>query len=88
MSSLAITNDIFRCKSGLMKDLEAAISDKEVHRLEQLGYIENAVSPNGDTWKLSKKGEAARDLLIGKRTFFGKLSDFFYYRILGFRVNL
>lgn len=69
MSNLAITNDIFRNSSGLMSELEAAISRGEVRRLERLGYIENAISPKGETWKLSKKGKASRDLLMGKRTF-------------------
>lgn len=88
MSTLAITNDVFRYRSGLMKDLEAAISDKEVRRLERLGYIENAISPKGETWRLSAKGKAARNLLLGKRSLLGKVSDFFYHHILGFRVTL
>ena len=50
--------------------------------------IENAVSPKGETWKLSPKGKAARKLLLGKRTVFSCLSDFFYRHILDFRVSL
>ena len=88
MSNLAITNDIFRNSSGLMSELEAAISRGEVRRLERLGYIENAISPKGETWKLSKKGKASRDLLMGKRTFGDRISDFFYRKILGFRASI
>lgn len=88
MSNLAITNDIFRNSSGLMSELEAAISRGEVRRLERLGYIENAISAKGETWKLSKKGKASRDLLMGKRTFWDRISDFFYRKILGFRASI
>lgn len=88
MSSLAITNNIFRNNSGLMKDLKEAISDNEIRRLERLGYIENAVSPKGETWKLSARGKASRSLLLGKRTLWGRISDFFYRHILNFRVSL
>lgn len=88
MKKLAITNDIFRNNSGLMSDLEKAISKEEIHRLERLGYIENAISPKGNSWKLSKKGKDSRDLLLGKHTMWDTISDFFYRYILGFRTSI
>lgn len=88
MDTIAIKNSAFRSGSGLLCDLENEITPEEVRRLERLGYIENAVSPKGETWKLSPKGKAARKLLLGKRTVFSCLSDFFYRHILDFRVSL
>lgn len=88
MKDLAITHKIFEHNAGLMKDLESAITIDEIRRLERLGYIENAISPKGATWKLSKKGKESRELLVGKATLFDKISDFFYRYILKYRVSL
>lgn len=88
MSKLAITNNIFRNNSGLMSELKSAISASEVRKLESLGYLENAISPQGETWRLSKKGKESRDLLLGKRSWFDRVSDFFYRHMLGFRASL
>lgn len=88
MGKIAIENSVFSSGAGLLRDLENKITPEEVRRLERLGYIENAVSPKGETWKLSPKGRAARNLLLGKRTAFSRLSDFFYRHILDFRVSL
>ena len=88
MTNEAIMNPVFNANSGLMCDLEKTITPDEVRRLERLGYIENAISPKGETWKLSRKGRASRDLFLGKQSLFDRLSDFFYRQILGYRVSL
>lgn len=88
MSKLAIESSIFKNKSGLLCDLEKAISAEEVHRLERLGYIENAVSPKGETWRLSKKGRKARKALVGKASFRDRISDFFLSNVLHYSVSI
>lgn len=88
MGKLAIENPIFSKNSGLMRDLEGAVTPEEVRRLERLGYIENAVSPQGETWRLSKKGKQARQALTEKPTIMDLLSDFFFRNILHYRVSL
>lgn len=88
MKKLAITNDIFRHNSGLMRDLEKAINKEEIRSLERLGYIKNIITPKGESWKLSKKGRDSRDLLLGKHTLWDAISDFFYRYILGFRTSI
>lgn len=88
MSKLAIESSIFENKSGLLCDLETAISPEEVRRLERLGYIENAVSPEGETWKLSEKGRNARKALVGKVSFVDRISDFFLSKVLHYSVSI
>ena len=88
MVSLAITNPIFRHSSGLLSELEKVISPQEVRCLERLGYIENAVSPKGETWRLSKKGKQSRDILMQKYSWRDRISDFFYRHVLGYQVSI
>ena len=88
MKSLAITDSIFNHSSGLLSDLEKRISTDEVRKLERLGYIEYAVSPKGETWKLSKKGQQSRDVLMQKYSLWDRVSDFFYRNVLHYHVSI
>lgn len=88
MGKLAIEDPVFSRNSGLMRDLENAITPQEIRKLERLGYIENAVSPHGETWRLSRKGKQARKALTEKSTFFDCLSDFFFRNVLRYRVSI
>jgi len=88
MVSLAITDPIFNQSAGLLSELEKKISPQEVRRLERLGYIENAVSPKGETWKLSKKGRQSRDILMQKYSWKDRITDFFYRHVLHYRVSI
>ena len=49
---MTITNPALERGYGMLKTLEEQITPAEVRRLERLGYIENAISPKGATWKL------------------------------------
>lgn len=88
MKKLAIENSIFEHRSGLLRDLENVISPEEVRRLERLGYIENAVSPNGETWRLSKKGRDVRKALVGKVSLGDRISDFFFRNVLHYSASI
>lgn len=88
MYSNIICNDALSKGYGLLKDLESALSENEVRDLELLGYIENAISPNGETWKLTKKGKKLRKLLMNRSSLSDFLKDWIYTKILRFNVNL
>lgn len=73
---------------GMLDTLEKRISPAEVRRLERLGYIENAISPKGATWRLSAKGKRMRKNLIGGSSFVSRCSDFFFRYVLRYNVSL
>jgi len=73
---------------GLLKDLESALSENEVRNLELLGYIENAISSEGETWKLTQKGKKMRKLLMNHKSLGDFVKDWVYTKILRFNVNL
>ena len=88
MTMMTIVNPALGKGSGLLANLEKEISTKEVRKLERLGYIENAISPKGVTWKLSAKGKRMRKYMLERRGIRARLSDFFYRHILKFRASL
>lgn len=83
-----ICNDAFSKGHGLLKDLERTLSESEVRDLELLGYIENAISPNGETWMLTKKGRKCRKLLMSRNSLSDCIKDWIYIKVLGLNVNL
>lgn len=85
---MLITNPALGKGCGLLNKLEGALSSQEVRRLERLGYISTSLSPKGETWKLTHKGKVMRKLLSEDKSLFTKISDFFYKRILKYKVYL
>lgn len=73
---------------GLLKDLEENLSISKVRELELLGYIENAIAPDGETWKLTSKGKKLRKLLLGRKSLKETVEDWIYIHLLKFNVNL
>lgn len=74
---------------GLLKELEESLSVEDVRDLELLGYIENAIAPEGETWKLTGKGEKLRKLLLLEHKNLGDIiKDWIYIHLLKFNVNL
>lgn len=88
MNDSAIYNEALSKGAGLLKELEENLSEKEVRKLELLGYIENAISSQGETWKLTRKGLKLRKLLCGGNTPLDALKDWIYKHFLKFNVNL
>ena len=82
--SLPICSEALSKGSGLVRDL--SMSPKDIESLELQGYIKNAMSNHGDTWKLTKKGKQTRDFLLNKRSCKMKLADWFCRYIL--RLNV
>lgn len=83
-----ICNKALSKGSGLLKELEDQLSESNVRDLELLGYIENAMTTKGETWKLTSKGRKLRKLLSERNSCGDTIKDWFYRRILRFNVNL
>lgn len=75
---------------GLLEELESKLSASKVRDLELLGYIENAVDSQGETWKLTGKGKKLRKLLMDeeRKKFKDTVKDWIYLKLLKFNVNL
>ena len=84
--SLPICNDALKNGSGLISEL--AMSKDDIESLELQGYIKNAISSNGDTWKLTKKGEKARDFFLTKRSVKMRIVDWICRHILRLHVSI
>ena len=85
---MTITNPALERGYGMLKTLEEQITPAEVRRVERLGYIENAISPKGATWKLSVKGRRMRKNLSRGSSFATRWSDFFFKHVLRYNVSL
>ena len=88
MGKTTITNPALKKGYGMLDTLEEQITPEEVRRLERLGYIENAISPQGPTWKLSANGRRMRKNLEESSTLKTKCSDAFYRDVLHYHVNV
>lgn len=64
------------------------MSVSEVRNLELLGYIENAIAPEGETWKLTGKGKKLRKLLMEQHNPVDIVKDWIFRKLLKFNVNL
>lgn len=82
---MSIINPALGKGYGMLRALEDEITPAEVRRLERLGYIENAISPKGATWRLSAKGKRLRKNLLKGNT---RWSDFFFKHVLRYNVSL
>lgn len=88
MRNHAICSNALSKGSGLLEELERNLSESEVRNLELLGYIENAIAPEGETWKLTDKGEKLRKLLMEQQGFVDTIKDWIFKKLLKFNVNL
>lgn len=88
MTKMTITSPALEKGYGMLNVLEEQITPQEVRRLERLGYIENAISPEGATWRLSNKGKRMRRNLLKKSSYSSKFTDFFFKRVLHYHVSI
>ena len=49
---------IYEAKCGNLSDLERNLGKSTVRQLEAMGFIMNAPSQHGDTWKISSRAES------------------------------
>lgn len=83
--SLPICNEALSKRSGLIRDL--SMSREDIESLELQGYIKNAMSSNGDTWKLTKKGLQTRAFLLNDRSVKMRIGDWMCRNFLGLHVG-
>lgn len=83
-----ITNSVFDKYCGLLVELNTKFSEQDIARLERLGYISISLSPKGATWSLTDRGAFMHKSLSENNNIFTKIVDFFYRRILKYKVNL
>lgn len=88
MGKISIVDPALNKGYGMLSVLEKSISPAEVRRLERLGYIENAISPQGATWRLSAKGKRMRKNLMKGTSLAMRCSDFFFKYVLRYNVSL
>lgn len=85
---LPICNAALEPGYGFVSDL--SLTKDEIRSLELQGFIKNAVSAQGDTWKLTKKGRDTRDFFLKpeKRSVATRVADWFCYNVLRMRVRI
>lgn len=72
---------IYKENSGAIDKLKNEIGEIKVDQLEAMGYIENAVNPNGNTWKISKQAKDMAKSIYRESTLIEKIIDWFNFRI-------
>ncbi|MBD5317787.1 MAG: hypothetical protein HDS09_00765 [Bacteroides sp.] len=83
---LPICNDALKVKRGKVSDLRQSMLESDIRALELQGFIKNAISNDGLTWSLTKRGEEVRDYFLSKRSRFAKVADWTLRNI--FRMNI
>lgn len=84
--SLPICNEALSKGSGLVSELSMSKSD--IEDLELQGYIKNAISSKGDTWKLTRKGKRTRAFFLNEHSVKMKIADWICRHILRLNVSL
>lgn len=83
---LPICNDALKDKRGKVSDLRQSMSEADIRALELQGFIKNAISNDGLTWSLTKRGEEVRDYFLSKRSRYAKIADWTLRNV--FRMNI
>lgn len=75
-------------KNGYLSDLERELGERTVRQLEAMGYIENAPSANGDTWKISSRAKHMADLKYKPSNFVERLVDWYYFNVRRIKLSI
>ena len=75
----------YRMENGYIKELESQLGTEKVRQLEAIGYIENAPSEKGYTFKMTNRAKRIAEGLYKRATLYDLVSDFYYTHIK--RVN-
>lgn len=79
---------IYKERKGHLKDLESKLDKRSIGQLEAMGYIENAPSADGGTWKISRRADHMARLKYGKPSLLDKLSDWYYFKVRKVEINI
>ena len=72
---------IYQKRQGRMDDLRRSMDEHQIRQLEAMGYIVNAPSKYGDTWKISKKALEIAKLRFHKSSWLNKIDDWFLINV-------
>ena len=74
-------NYIYKKKFGTISELSREFGETAVRQMEAMGYIINAPTKDGDTWKISSRAKKLAELRYRDNTLFEKLCDWFYLKV-------
>ncbi len=72
---------IYRHKCGNISDLNRKFGKTSVRRMEAMGYIVNAPTKDGDTWKISSRAKKLAELRCRDNTLWERFCDWFYLKV-------
>lgn len=75
-------------KNGYLSELEKELGEQTVRQLEAMGYIENAPSAKGDTWKISSRAKRMADLKYKPSNMIERLVDWYYFNVRRVKLSL
>ncbi len=87
-TSLPICNEALSDGHGFVKELEQKMSADQIRSLELQGLIRNAISKDGNTWKLTRKGREIREMLEDRRSPWTRLCDRVLSKVLRMKIEL
>ena len=62
--------------NGKVSDLQKVFGEEGIHQMEAMGYIVNAPSKDGETWKRSTRAARLAQACYRKSTALEKIGDF------------
>ena len=72
---------ISNAQYGTLRELEERLGKREVRQLEAMGFIQNAPSKYGETWKISSRARRLAKLRSKPYTMKERRLDFFRFRL-------
>ncbi len=72
---------IYDTQSGSLEQLERQLGKNTVRQLEAMGFIKNAPSADGDTWKISARAEHLGKISFQRYTLRDRLKDIYRYKL-------
>lgn len=72
---------IYETKCGNLSDLERNLGKSTVRQLEAMGFIMNAPSLHGDTWKISDRARRLGDVSFRTYSRKERFKDFYRYKL-------
>jgi len=72
----------------MLKDLEEEIGEHTVRQFEAMGYIENAPSRKGDTWRISKRAYRMARLKYGRMSLIEHITDRYFFNVRKVSISL
>ncbi len=88
MHNRLLKSNILNKGHGTIEELLTEISREDMERLYRSGYIRIGISPNGETFSLTKKGKEILYLYSDKVNIKDKILDFIFKYIIRFNVSI